>query len=62
MIKKMEKKSQTKRNIKINKLVEKIKKINNEITLEFLLQTFPDDEEFISNNYDDIFERLTKDV
>jgi hypothetical protein len=62
MIKKMEKKSQTKRNIKINKLVEKIKKINNEITLEFLLQTFPDDEEFISNNYDDIFERLTKDA
>lgn len=63
MIKKFEKKSQTKRNIKINKLVEKIKKINNEITLEFLLQTFPDDEEFISNNYDDIFERcLTKDA
>ena len=59
--KRMEKKSQTKRNIKINKLVQKIKKLDDEITLEFLIETFPDDEEFINDNYDDIIERLMKD-
>ena len=47
-----EKKSQTKRNVKIAKL---LKKFNiDEISEEFLIERFPDEKEFIHDNYNDI--------